>query len=82
MNINKIHIPPIKIQGIKTKLVFWIKENISLSEETRWIEPFLGSGVVGFNLAPQNAIFADINPHIINFYKQLKEFIFSSFNFM
>ncbi len=79
MNINKIHIPPIKIQGIKTKLVFWIKENISLSEETRWIEPFLGSGVVGFNLAPQNAIFADINPHIINFYKQLKEEKINSF---
>lgn len=79
MKINKIHIPPIKIQGIKTKLVFWIKENISLSEETRWIEPFLGSGVVGFNLAPQNAIFADINPHIINFYKQLKEEKINSF---
>ena len=33
----------------------------------------MGSGVVGFNLAPHNAIFADTNPHIINFYKQIQE---------
>ncbi len=70
--MNKIHVPPIKIQGIKTKLVPWIQENIELSEETRWIEPFLGSGVVGFNLAKKNALFADINPHTINFYNQIK----------
>lgn len=70
---NKIHVPPIKIQGIKTKLVPWIKENIEISENTRWIEPFLGSGVVGFNLAQKNALFADINPHAINLYNQIKE---------
>jgi DNA adenine methylase len=70
---NKIHVPPIKIQGIKTKLVPWIKENAELSEETRWIEPFLGSGVVGFNTAKKNALFADSNPHTINLYNQLKE---------
>lgn len=69
---NKIHVPPIKIQGIKTKLVPWIKENIDISETTRWVEPFLGSGVVGFNLAGKNALFADSNPHTINFYNQLK----------
>ncbi|MBN2663639.1 MAG: Dam family site-specific DNA-(adenine-N6)-methyltransferase [Bacteroidales bacterium] len=69
---NKIHVPPIKIQGIKTKLVPWIKENIETNETTRWVEPFLGSGVVGFNLAGKNALFADSNPHTINFYNQLK----------
>jgi len=71
--MNKIHVPPIKIQGIKTKLVPWIKENVELSEQTRWIEPFLGSGVVGFNIAGKNAIFADSNPHTINLYNQLKD---------
>jgi len=71
--MNKIHVPPIKIQGIKTKLVPWIKENVELSENTRWIEPFLGSGVVGFNIAGKNAIFADSNPHTINLYNQLKD---------
>lgn len=70
---NRIHVPPIKIQGIKTKLVPWIQENIEISDSTLWIEPFLGSGVVGFNLAKKNALFADINPHAINLYNQIKE---------
>lgn len=33
-----------------------------------WIEPFMGSGVVGFNIGPAQAIFSDTNPHLINFY--------------
>jgi len=69
----KIHIPPFKIQGIKTKLIPLIKENILLNKETLWIEPFMGSGVVGLNLAPAKAIFADLNPNIVEFYQQLKE---------
>jgi len=70
---NKIHVPPIKIQGIKTKLVPWIAENVDINENTRWVEPFLGSGVVGFNVAGKNALFADSNPHTIGFYNQLKD---------
>ncbi len=73
MSIDKVYIPPIKIQGIKTKIVPLIRENVCLSEESVWIEPFMGSGVVGFNIAPYNAVFADINPHIIAFYNQIKE---------
>jgi DNA adenine methylase len=69
----KIFVPPIKCQGIKTKLVAWIKENLSELKYSRWIEPFMGSGVVGFNVRPQNAIFADTNPHLINFYNAIKE---------
>lgn len=69
---NKIYIPPIKCQGIKSKLVTWILENIEISKVERWIEPFMGSGVVGFNAQPRNAIFGDLNPHIINFYNSLK----------
>lgn len=70
---NKVIIPPLKIQGIKTKLVPLIKENADIKDSTVWIEPFMGSGVVGFNVAPKRAIFADINPHIINFYNQIKD---------
>ncbi len=69
---EKVFVPPIKIQGIKTKLVPLIKENVSLSKDTMWIEPFMGSGVVGFNIAPARAVFADINPYIIEFYNQIK----------
>jgi DNA adenine methylase len=32
----------------------------------------MGSAVVGLNIAPKSAIFADLNPHIINFYNMLK----------
>jgi DNA adenine methylase len=69
----KIFVPPVKCQGIKTKLVGWIKENLSALTYSKWIEPFMGSGVVGFNVRPQNAVFADINPHLINFYNSIKE---------
>ena len=55
----------IKIQGIKTKLIPVIRQNVSLKKNILWIEPFMGSGVVGFNTRPERAIFADINPHII-----------------
>ena len=68
----KIHIPPIKCQGIKTKLVPWILSNVRFPEHGTWIEPFLGSGVVGFNAYPERAIFGDLNPHIINFYQALQ----------
>lgn len=71
--MDKIFVPPIKIQGIKTKIVPLIKEHVSLSQNTVWIEPFMGSGVVGFNVAPYTAVFADINPYIIEFYNQIKQ---------
>lgn len=70
---DKVYIPPIKTQGIKTRIVPLIKNNVDLSEKGIWIEPFMGSGVVGFNVAPADAVFADTNPHIIAFYNQIKE---------
>ena len=70
--MNKIFVPPIKIQGIKTKLVPLIKQNISCDDNSFWVEPFMGSGVVGFNLRPRRALFADNNPHLIGFYNALK----------
>jgi len=70
----KIIVPPIKSQGIKTKLVPWIKDLSAKAEQKgRWIEPFLGTGVVAFNSGYKNAILNDTNPHIINFYKALQK---------
>ncbi len=68
-----VKVPPLKCQGIKTKLVEWIEDHASLSKDGTWIEPFMGSGVVGFNVRPNRAIFADVNPHIVNFYNAIKE---------
>ncbi len=71
---RKIYVPPIKCQGIKTKIVPLIKANVEFSSsESIWYEPFMGSGVVGFNVQPERALFCDVNPHIVNFYNSLKE---------
>ena len=69
----KIIIPPIKSQGIKTKLVPWIAEYVSDDFEGTWIEPFMGTGVVAFNLAPKKALLCDTNPHLIHFYQAISE---------
>ena len=69
----KVNIPPIKSQGIKTKLVPWINSIKPADFEGVWIEPFMGTGVVAFNLAPQQALLCDTNPHLINFYKAINE---------
>lgn len=73
MTDAKVKVPPIKIQGIKTKLVPLIQACAAVGKETTWLEPFMGSGVVGLNLAGRNAVFADLNPHIISFYSQLNK---------
>ncbi len=39
----------------------------------KWIEPFLGTGVVAFNSGYKEALLNDTNPHIINFYKAIQE---------
>lgn len=64
----KVIVPPIKSQGIKTKLVPWIMD-LAPKVSGKWIEPFLGTGVVAFNSGYKKAILNDTNPHIINFYK-------------
>ncbi|HUT99368.1 MAG TPA: Dam family site-specific DNA-(adenine-N6)-methyltransferase [bacterium] len=69
---NKILVPPIKCQGIKTKLVPLILANTRVPEDGRWIEPFMGSAVVGLNARPRIALFADLNPHVIGLYAALK----------
>ena len=65
-------VPPIKSQGIKTKLASWIAECAKSQSDKRWIEPFMGTGVVAFNVRPKSALLCDSNPHLINFYKALQ----------
>ena len=75
IQLQRIGVPPIKCQGIKTKLVPFILSQLqwTASDHARWIEPFVGSGVVGFNLAPQRALFTDSNHHIIRFYQAIQQ---------
>lgn len=64
--------PLIKSQGIKTKIIPYIKENFYLDDNSTWIEPFLGTGSVLLNVRPKNAIVNDTNIHIINLYKSIQ----------
>ncbi|WP_353315799.1 Dam family site-specific DNA-(adenine-N6)-methyltransferase [Candidatus Albibeggiatoa sp. nov. NOAA] len=67
----KVHVPPIKSQGIKTKLVPWIQNIAPKKTQALWVEPFMGTGVVAFNIAPKQALLCDTNPHLIRFYQAI-----------
>jgi len=69
----KVNVPPIKSQGIKTKLVPWIRTIVPQKFDGKWIEPFMGTGVVAFNLAPKHALLCDTNPHLVNFYQAIAD---------
>ena len=71
MKRRRIIVPPIKCQGIKTKLAPWIRSLVPSDFDGVWVEPFLGSGVVAFNVLPKRALLADSNPHLINFYEAI-----------
>jgi DNA adenine methylase len=65
-------VPPIKCQGIKTKLVLEIQRLAGGVPDGRWIEPFCGSCVVALNVRPRRALLCDSNMHIIRFYNDIK----------
>jgi DNA adenine methylase len=67
----KVGVPPIKSQGIKTKLVPWIQSIVPSDFSGTWVEPFMGTGAVAFNVAPRRAILCDTNPHLVNFYASI-----------
>ena len=69
----KTIVPPIKCQGIKTKLVPNIQQLSKNILYERWVEPFVGSGVVAFNILPPKALLCDSNPHIIAFYRAIQD---------
>jgi DNA adenine methylase len=73
-DIAHVGTPPVKCQGIKTKLVPFIFRSIRWQEQTdgRWVEPFVGSGVVVLNLAPERALLSDTNAHIIRLYRAIQ----------
>jgi DNA adenine methylase len=66
-------VPPIKCQGIKTKIVDLIKESLPNPIQGTWIEPFCGSCVVALNVKPERALLTDTNTHIIDLYRSIQE---------
>jgi DNA adenine methylase len=65
-------VPPLKCQGIKTKLVGEIGALASLHGFDRWVEPFCGSCVVALNVQPKKALLGDSNVHIIRLYREIQ----------
>lgn len=63
--------PFIKWAGGKTQLLGEIKSRLPKTYN-RYFEPFIGGGALFFSVQPTSAIINDINPQLINVYKQLK----------
>lgn len=70
--MSAVQVPPLKIQGIKTKAVPFIRDSVDWEGSGRWIEPFVGSAVVPFNIKPERAVLGDANPHLILFYAAIQ----------
>ncbi len=75
----KVIVPPVKCQGIKTKLIPAILGNVPMPVAGRWIEPFCGSGVVGLNIHANRATLADSNRHIIELYQAIRDGVITSY---
>jgi DNA adenine methylase len=65
-------VPPLKCQGIKTKLVGEINRVVQTQDYERWIEPFCGSCVVALNVQPKKALLSDSNIHIVRLYQEIQ----------
>lgn len=74
MDTESFLTPPLKTQGIKKKLTPWIRKKVSaFPKESRFVEPFMGSGSVSLNMPFSSYLLCDANPHIISFYRTLRD---------
>ena len=64
--------PPLKWAGGKRWLVPHLKPFWEANAERRYVEPFCGGLAVVLGLQPKQALLNDINPHLINFYRQVR----------
>ncbi|PYS78527.1 MAG: adenine methyltransferase [Acidobacteria bacterium] len=63
-------IPPLKWAGGKRWLLPHIQPIWRANQNRRYVEPFCGGLAVALGLRPERALLNDINPHLINFYRQ------------
>ena len=64
--------PPLKWAGGKRWLAPLLRLLYEPCRERRLVEPFCGGLSVALALAPGRALLNDVNPHAINFYRQLQ----------
>jgi DNA adenine methylase len=64
--------PPLKWAGGKRWLVPYLEPIWRSQGKRRLVEPFCGGLAVTLGLRPEQALVNDINPHLINFFKQVQ----------
>jgi DNA adenine methylase len=65
--------PPLKWAGGKRWQVQHVLPYWESAGDRRLVEPFAGGLAVTLGLLPKRALLNDINPHLINFYRRLKQ---------
>ncbi len=65
--------PPLKWAGGKRWLVPYLVRLWNPHRSSRFIEPLCGGLAVSLGLVPDQALINDINPHAVNFYRQLQK---------
>ncbi len=65
--------PPLKWAGGKRWQLRFLEPLWTPNARRRLVEPFCGGLAVALGLRPTRALLNDVNPHLINFYRQLKE---------
>src|ERR1044072_6789793 len=64
--------PPLKWAGGKRWLAPHLKPIWEANAGRRYVEPFCGGLAVALGLQPKHALLNDVNPHLINFYRQVQ----------
>jgi len=64
--------PPLKWAGGKRWLLSHIEPIWRAHRDRRYVEPFCGGLAVALGLEPKQALLNDLNPHLINFYRQIR----------
>jgi DNA adenine methylase len=64
--------PPLKWAGGKRWLAPHLKSIWEANAKRRYVEPFCGGLAVALGLQLEQALLNDVNPHLINFYRQVQ----------
>lgn len=70
---RKILRPPLKWAGGKRWQIPYLKPLWANHSHQRLVEPFVGGFAVSLNLQPHEALLNDVNVHLVNFYKKVRE---------
>lgn len=65
--------PVLKWVGGKAQLLSELRKHVTLDPGETYFEPFLGGGALFFDLQPPVAYLSDVNPHLVNFYIQVRD---------